>query len=208
MRVTFGLVNFGSPIVQRLEREILPTIAHYPEGNFEILCVDNDPVPNRALLDFLSHVAMPVRYLWNGGANVRVATAKNQLYANASHPIVVYVCANHGRMYDPTWLEDLIRPLEDRRVALAGTVGKYWLADIGEGAGTGLFVQGGLLAAQADALRKHPLSERFPHAHSDKWICRELLKNGYEIANVETVKSVWNRAISGPHTFKYVHDDG
>src|SRR4051812_26687017 len=112
MNITFGLVNFGSPIIQRLERDILPTIAHYPQGVFEIICVDNDPAPKRELLEFLGRVAIPVRYLWNGGANTMVAAAKNQIYANASHPIVVYVCANHGRMFDPTWLEDLTRPFE------------------------------------------------------------------------------------------------
>jgi hypothetical protein len=205
MKVTFGLVNFSSPIVQRLERDILPTIAHYPEGEFEILCIDNDAVPSRDLLDCLGRISTPVKYLWNGGANVKIAAAKNQIYANAAHPVVVYVCANHGKMFDPTWVEDLIRPLEQPGVALAGTLTPYKLADIGEGPGTGKFVQGGVLGVRVEILRKHPLSSSYPHGASDKWISRNLVKNGYKLADVASVKSVWQRPMPAQHPFKYIH---
>jgi hypothetical protein len=99
----------------------------------------------------------------------------------------------------------LIRPLKDPKVALAGTTGRYLLADIGAGPGIGVFVQGGLMAVRVEALRKHPMSERFPHAHSDKWISWELLRNGYKIANVRNVKSVWQTPMPAEHAFKYIH---
>ena len=207
MKVTFGLVNFHSPIVLRLERDILPTIAHYPQGEFEIICIDNDPAPSRELLDCLARITTtPARYIWNGGANLKIAAAKNQIYANATHPIAVYLCANHGRMFDPTWLEDLIRPFENHpKVALTGTMTPYTLADIGEGDGTGYFVQGGVLGVRVETLRKHPLSSTYPHAASDKWISRDLVKHGYQIANVASVKSVWQRSLPARHRYKYVH---
>ena len=208
MKVTFGFVNFRSPLIERLERDILPTIAHYPHGEFEIICVDNDPLPGRELRDFLEGLKIPVQYLWNGGANMKVAAAKNQIYAKASQPIVIYACANHGRMFDPTWLEDMIRPFEDPQVAMTGTRGRFRLADLGEGRGTGLFVQGGLIAVRTEALRKHPMSDQYPHAHSDKWISRELLRHGYKILNIESVLSVWQEPMPEGHDYKYVHAEG
>lgn len=205
MRVSLGLVNFASPIVQRLQRDVLPTLAHYPDGVFEIICIDNDPKPHTELQAFLASLTIPVKYLWNGGSNVQISAAKNQLYALAAHPILVYVCANHGRMYDPTWLADLVQPLENPQVAMTGAGGYYQLADIGAGAGRAIFIQGGLLAARVEILRKHPLSEHYPHAHSDKWISRELMNQGYLIRNVPTVMSLWQQRIPEAHSFKYFH---
>src|SRR4030095_1348503 len=170
------------PIVLRLERDILPTIAHYPQGEFEIVCVDNESGPCGDLLDCLGRITTPVRYIWSGGANLKIAASKNLIYATASHPIAVYVCANHGRMFDPTWVEDLIHHLQNHpMVALSGTMTPYNLADIGEGEGTGYFVQGGVLGVRVEILRKHPLSASFPNAASDKWISRDLVKRGYKI---------------------------
>jgi hypothetical protein len=125
----------------------LPTLAHYPLA-FRIVCIDATRFPGAP--DRLRTVKLPVKYLWNGGANLQVAAAKNQLYALASHPVLVYACANHGRLYDPTWLEDILVPLKDPQVALAGTVTTFPLTHIGQAEGTGIFVQGGLLAARVD----------------------------------------------------------
>jgi hypothetical protein len=192
-------------MIQRLERDILPTLRHYPHWEFELICIDNDPAPNQGLVEFLRQCGIPVRYLWNGGANLQVAAAKNQLYGLASHPLLIYACANHGRLYNPTWLEDMVLPFQDPQVALAGTVMTYPLDHIGKGEGTGIFVQGGLLAARVEILRRHRMTDEFPHMHSDKWICYELLRHGYRIAHVPSVLSLWRLPIPAQHAFKYVH---
>ncbi|MCZ7648422.1 MAG: hypothetical protein M5U26_24710 [Planctomycetota bacterium] len=207
MRATIGLINFASPIVQRLERDVLPTLAHYPDGQFEIICVDNDAAPCQRLIDCLRGMEVPCRYLWNGGANLQAAASKNQMYALASHPFFVYLCANHGRMYDPTWLEDLLLPFQHPQVAMAGMLDRYPLKHIGEGEGNGIYVQGGVLAARVEVMRRLPMSERFPHDHSDKFISLHLIREGYDLADVTTILSLWRKPIPEKHDYKYVHGE-
>ncbi len=205
MRVTFGLVNFRSPVIERIEREILPTIAHYPKGEFEIICVDNSPERNPDLEALLKQQRFPTHYLWNEGRNTKVAAAKNQIYTLAAHPIVVYLCANHGRMYDPTWLEDLIRPMSRPRVAMTGHVKVCYDAPPEAAPPGTLFVQGGVMAVKVDAMRKHPMPDHLPHSYSDVAIGWHLQKAGYQLADIPTILSYWRQPTPARHHCKYVH---
>jgi hypothetical protein len=205
LRVTFGLVNYRSPVIERIEREILPTIAHYPKGQFEIICIDNSPERSPDVEALLERIDVPTRYVWNEGRNVKVAAAKNQIYQLASHPTVVYLCANHGRMYDPTWLEDIVRPLKRREVAQAGHVKLCKNPPPQTAPGDILFVQGGILAVKVEAMRRNPMPDDHPHAYSDVAISWHLQQSGYQIADVPTILSYWRMPTPAKHHCKYVH---
>ncbi len=207
MQVTVALINYKSPIIERLDEVVIPTLAHYHGADFEILVVDNEPEPNRELIEYLRECLVPFKYFWNEGQNLMVAASKNIIYEEAQYPYLVYICANHGRMYDPTWLEDMLKPFEVPEVAMTGTLTTYPLSHIDEGEGEGVFVQGGVLAARVEVMRRHPMSPLFPHYHSDKWIGFELQKHGYKLAHVKTVLSLWRQKAPEQHDYKYVHDE-
>ena len=88
---------------------------------------------------------------------------------------------------------------------MSGTLLKFPLDSIGEGSGTCAYIQGGVFAARVELLRKHPLTDRFPHGHCDEWISWELLRNGYGLANVPTVVSLWRTSPPPDLSFKFVH---
>jgi hypothetical protein len=209
--VTVGLIPFHHPdkTRTRLTRDVLPTFAAYPDWQFEVLVADNSPRYDRGLADLLAdRCPHPHGYKWNNGLNLQYARAMNLLAAAARHPVFVYVCAAHGRMLDPGWLADLVAPLADPRVAMAGTVLPV-VPDERQGfLGGGVepvHVQGGVFAARTDLLRRFPYDPRFPHLFSDVWVSWKLQREGYQLADVPAVRSVWT-GVAEPGGFKYVHD--
>jgi len=122
MRVTFGLIAHNNPttIRTRLYRDLLPTLAHYPHGEFEIVIVDNSANEDRDLHRIDDPVQ--IQYQWNDDENLQYSYAMNQLVELARHPHFVYLCATHGRMFDPTWLLDILAPLNNPTVGMCGSV--------------------------------------------------------------------------------------
>jgi hypothetical protein len=148
-----------------------------------------------------------LRYEWNGGRNYGYGGALNRAVRQAKYERIVYLCTNHGSMNDPTWLDDILAPLEDPSVAMAGSVLPCLYACFGE-AGRGIHVQGGVFAARTEALRRHPHSPRYPHLASDIWVSRELLRAGYTLADVPSVASRWSEKVSDREKRKIVHEGG
>ena len=137
--------------------------------------------------------------------------AINLAVTMATHPYLIYVCSNHGRMYDVTWMEDLINPLiQQKEIAMTGSM--YPSGSPQEmGFPTSLpafHIQGGIFAARTEALAMHPYTtdERWVHWGSDIHQCFQLMTDGYTIHHVETINSVWRQSVEAPERWKFVHD--
>src|SRR5689334_12889898 len=110
---TIVLVPYNNPerALRRLHRDIVPSLAYHASWRFELLVIDNSTQRLDGLAGAVGKLAWPSQYLWHEGKNLLYGPALNLAANLAEHPFLVYVCTNHGRMVDPAWLEDLVRPL-------------------------------------------------------------------------------------------------
>jgi hypothetical protein len=175
----------------------------------EMLVLDNSPAPTIEALG-MAAADERLRVIWNRGYNLYLAGALGTAARQAHGRCLVYVCASHGLVNDPTWLADLIAPLADDSVALAGHVQPCEFnrvaacpADIIE---PQIHVQGGLWAARTQFLREFGFSHRFPFEFCDVDLSRRCLAAGYQLASVPSVVSVAGGVIPHPEQYKYVHD--
>jgi len=194
----------------RLARDIVPTLRHYPDWQFELIVVDNSAQRMDDLDRDLAALPWPAQYLWQQGANMFYGPALNRAAALAQHPVIVYTCTNHGRMIDPGWIEDLVRPFwDDERVAMAGhpypggnpaALGLTY-------SGPWIHIQGGVLALRTEVIRRIPYDEgQWAHWGSDIFASYRVMEAGFLLRQVPTVLSVW-RQIAPPGPWKYVHDE-
>ena len=175
----------------------------------EVLLVDNSPSASTDVARMGCEFAR-VRTIWNDGYNLYLAGALNRAIDEAQGEHVVYLCASHGTAIDPTWIEDLLRPLQHHAIALSGHVQPCQFdrvarvpADVIE---PQIHVQGGVWAARTDLLREIRFDHRFPFEFCDVDLSRRCLSAGYELADVPTVRSL--AAGTLPHTdgVKFIHD--
>jgi hypothetical protein len=193
----------------RLRRDLLPDLKWQAmQDDVELLVIDNSKEPLGKLEKAVRHYRG--RYHWNGGANLKYGPALNQAVQFARYPHLLYVCSNHGEAREAGWSCDLLAAIDDPKVAMAGTL---WPSGdptmLGFPAGLpSHHVQGGVFAASRDVLLDHPYPDG-PYAHygADLVMCFQLMKAGYEIVDVPTIKSVW-REDPGPGDWKYVHIGG
>jgi hypothetical protein len=192
----------------RLTRDLMPALRAF---DAELIVIDNSTQPCHWLAEAVARSRVDHHhYCWQNGDNLMYGPAMNVAVKLATHPYLVYVCTNHGRSYDRTWLADLLAPLlADDTVAMTGT-----LAGAGSPTSMGfdaslpnIHVQGGVFGARLEALRTHPYPNG-QHAHwgADIYQCFALQAAGHKLVNVPTVHSVW-RAKAGTGTWKYVHED-
>ena len=175
----------------------------------ELLMFDNSPSPVMGAVH-LAAAEPRVRYIWNQGYNVYLAGAFTKALETARGRHLVYACASHGLVNDPTWLADIVAPLADEQVALAGHVLPCEFNrvarmpdDIIE---PQIHVQGGLWAARIDLLRTVGFDTIHPMCFCDVDLSRRCLAAGYELASVPSLISVPAGVISDPERYKYVHD--
>jgi GT2 family glycosyltransferase len=192
-----------------LSRDIVPSLQHYQDWRFELIVVDNSERRMNELAEAVEGLPWPSQYIWHNGANLFYGPALNLAANLAAHPVLVYACTNHGRMIDPGWLEDLVRPFwEDDRVAMTGypypsqPASELGFRDTGEQ----FHIQGGLLGLRTDVIKRHPYDEgQYAHWGSDVWQSYRLLEAGFLLRHVPSIISVWReKAPCGP--WKYVHD--
>ncbi|MEO8414751.1 MAG: glycosyltransferase family A protein [Ginsengibacter sp.] len=194
----------------RIERDIIPTIKALPQWNFQVIIVDNSDKANQIILDPLYEINIFPLYLWPG-TNIMYGPALNLAVSVNPYPYMVYLCSNHGHMYDPTWLDDLITPIiENPKVAMTGS-----LYNSCQPAAMGFpahlspkHIQGGIFAARTETMKKYPYTKdhRWLHWGSDVYQCFQLLNAGFLLHDVPTIKSVWRQNVSKPEKWKYVHD--
>lgn len=195
----------------RIQRDVLPTIAAHPGWQFELIIIDNSDEDKKPPLHMLDAQQVPYVYKWPG-ENIMYGPAINMAMACCTYPYFVYVCANHGRMYDPTWIDDLINPLISYpNVAMTGS--RYPSGDpssLGFSAALPHYhIQGGVFGGRRDILLAHPYTtdQRYIHWGSDVYQCFTLLNAGFELHHVPTINSVWRQRVASPQSWKYVHDD-
>jgi hypothetical protein len=199
----------------RFLRDLLPSLwLLRPLLDTEIIVIDNSERRSDRLANaVLDNGGFAASYRWNQGRNLMYGPSLNVAATMAARPYLLYVCAAHGQMYDPTWAWDLLATLVDDLsgdVAMSGS-----LRPSGSPAAMGfseslaqVHVQGGLFCARTDVLRAHPYEEGdYAHWGSDVYQGFQLMAAGYRLADVPTVRSVWRSAIEGRH-WKYVHQGG
>jgi hypothetical protein len=194
---------------QRLERDLLPTIAAHPDWKFQLVTVDNSDVDNRPAYNVEGFNILHTSF-WPG-SNIMYGPAMNLAIGACAYPYVVYLCSNHGHMYDPTWIDDLIEPLiREPSVAMTGSAYPSCRPEeMGFPSGLPSFhIQGGLFAARTEVMRAYPYTsdERWVHWGSDIYQSFCLLAAGFELRDVLSIKSVWRQCVEMPERWKYVHD--
>jgi hypothetical protein len=201
--------NNAARTIHRLTRDILPSLTHYPDWHFQLVVVDNSEQRQDQIADLLANLQWPARYVWNEGRNLYYGPALNLAASLAEHPFLVYACTNHGRMIDPGWIGDLVRPLwEDERVAMTGhPFGSPYPWTLGfRDTGNYFHIQGGVLATRTDLIRRYPYDDgQYAHLGSDIWQCYRLMQEGFLLRQVPSIVSVWRQV--APHgPWKYIHD--
>jgi len=194
---------------RRLQRDLLPTIAAHPHWRFQLVTVDNSDADRRPSYSLEGYDVQHNSY-WPG-SNIMYGPAMNIAIRASECPYIVYVCSNHGRMYDPTWIDDLITPMEeDQSVAMTGSsYPSCRPEDMGFPRHLPSFhIQGGLFAARTEIMLAHPYTqdERWVHWGSDIHQSYCLLYAGFQLRDVHSVKSVWRQCVEMPERWKYVHD--
>ena len=195
----------------RLERDIIPTINAHPDWKFQIIIVDNSDEEYRVSLNSLQELNICPVYIWPG-KNMMYGPAMNLALLADPYPYIVYLCTNHGRMYNTSWIDDLVGPMiQDEKVAMTGS-------HYASGCSANLFgfsshlprihIQGGIFGARTKVLKAYPyaMDLKWIHGASDIYQSYQLLNAGYVLKDVPTVKSVWRQKVHLPEQWKYVHD--
>jgi hypothetical protein len=210
--VTIVLIPYNNEerFLTRLERELLPTLQAHPHWDFQVIIVDNSDEDKRPSYRFFEQHQLKHKIFWPG-TNLMYGPAMNLALTACENPYVVYMCSNHGRMYDPTWIDDLLLPLvNDERVAMTGS---YYGSCNPDSLGfpshlPRYHIQGGLFAARTATLQAYPYTtnQSWIHGASDIYQSFQLLNAGFTLRDVPTVKSVWRQNLDSPERWKYVHD--
>jgi hypothetical protein len=211
--ISIVLIPYNNPdqVHTRLRRDIIPTIKSHPDWKFQIIIVDNSDRVNQILLEPLYEININPVYLWPG-TNIMYGPSINLALLADPYPYLVYLCSSHGRMYDPTWLDDLIMPIiQDPLVAMSGS---YYQSCRPEAMGfpphlPAIHIQGGIFGARTETLKKYPYSndQRWVHGASDIYQSFQLLNAGFLLHDVTSIKSVWRTRVNSQESYKYVHDD-
>src|SRR5262249_17523600 len=152
---------------------------------------------------------------WLGGSNGDYAPAINiAAFRQDADYLLVCGTRRRWRMFDVSWIRDLIEPMEhDAGVVLTGTLAPC-LRPEQFGAGHVFsfpedpppHVQGGVFAARVSFLRDHPYPAEWPRLYSDHIITWIALQHGYRIANVPTHRSVWRVPVDDVTGLRFVYD--
>ncbi len=210
--VSLVLIPFRSSerAMTRIERDIAPTLeaCRLPA---ELIVVDNSSRPSPLILSTLAAAGVPHIYRWLG-RNDQYGPAINWAAQVARFDRLIYVCAEHGRMLHPSWLPDIIAPLEDERVGMAGCIqpsgdAPRKVGDIARQPGVrDEHIQGGIFAARTATLRTQPYSAEYAHLYSDLWISAAMQARGLQLVHVPSIISLWRKpARRLPEGIAWVH---
>ena len=191
-------------------RETIDSVRRQTLSDFELIVIDNSSQRLDALADLVASLPWKSRYLWHEGRNLFYGPSLNLAAGLAEHPFILYTCAHHGRMHDPSWVEDIIAPMwSNERIAMCGHLypcGAPTLLGLADTGQQRLHIQGGVLALRTDIIRRFPYQEReWAHGGSDIWLSYRLTQEGFILHDVPTVFSGW-MMVAPPGPWKYVHD--
>lgn len=221
------MIAFENPAqtLVRWRRDVRPAVRLYTV-NSVVTAVDNSVRPSQEL-----HDEFGSGYLWQNGKNLLYGPSLN--LAVPRHPTadyVLYVCTKHGKAHDLTWVGDLINPMErDGGIAMTGhLMGSNSPSGVSHDGGSGCewvkdafrfdgpnphhddvkeHVQGGVFAARAHVMLRFPYQPQFPHNYTDHLLTWSVLKAGWRVQDVGTIKSVWRDTIPDIRGLKYTHSE-
>lgn len=210
LNISFILIVYNNKdkFLTRMNRDILPTILAYRNWKFQFVIIDNSFKENKQIKDYLERKGIDYVYKWNE-ENLKYGPSINMALEYCKYEYIVYICTNHGRMYNVGWLYDLLRPLVmNPRIGMTGTV-----YDGGDSNGfgfsevSGRHIQGGIFASRKEILYKYPYSyDKFVHDGSDLYESFQLASAGFILKDIPSIKAVWNLVVKQPSRWKYVHD--
>lgn len=175
----------------------------------DLIVIDNSPRPIVEIQNLCCDLG--AIHQWNGGFNVYHGGAMNIAAKLSQRDSIIYFCAGHGRVIDPTWIEDILKPLDDPKCGIAGCLGPCLFdrisADPRDWKIPQQHIQGAICAMRRETLLEVPYGNRFPHNYSDVSMTLALLKKGYYLANVPSIRSV-GIGRANPVGAKIIHDYG
>ena len=173
---------------------------------FELLVIDNSKNKVTRINRLVEELGG--MYHWCDGYNTFHGPSMNIAAELVSQEAVIYFCANHGKIFDPSWVQDILLPLEDTSCGMAGCITSCLFdrvsGDPGDRNRRQEHVQGAIAAIRRDTLLEVPYSHRFPFEYSDVIMSLDLVRNGYYLGNVPSIKSVGEGVVR--EKGKYVHD--
>jgi hypothetical protein len=185
----------------------------YPESS-ELIFVDNSLRPMLEVYRFLQNLPIPTTYEWQQGNNLLNAPGANRAIQLCHGDLGVYLCTRHGRMLNPTWVVDLLKPLQDSdEVGLTGD----WRTD-GVGPGSWVwanmkhtpyyaspYIHGGIMGFRPELCRQSPYPQEFPNWGAD--ICRTALTHAAKkvCIAVPSIRSSYLPVGTNLTPWKYVH---
>ena len=201
--------NNEDAALHRLTRDLLPAL-HSADYDWQLIVIDNSTTRSHQLAAQVAHY--DGHYEWLRGHNLLYGPSLNLAVSLARHPSLLYVCSEHGRSHDGTWVYDLLRPMICDSTGLVAMTG--CLQDAGPPEDHGfpedlphIHIQGGVFAARTDLLRSYPYpTDQHKHWGADIIECFTLLDAGYRLVDVPTIRSVW-RVPAGDGDWKYIHDE-
>ncbi len=178
--------------------------------NEQLLVIDNSPNYNdlKELRESLK-----VSWLWNQGYNLVYGLGLNEAFKRLSSDNVIYFSSKRSRILDNGWIEDLVRPLADRRIGMTGCLLSFPYTSIVQDCRFGdyykypqVHIQGGVWAARLETMLSNPYSYRFPHVFSDVWISWKLQSVDYTLMDVSSIKSVASGKAVKSSRAKFIHE--
>lgn len=111
---------------------------------------------------------------------------------NSTCDYFVYLSANRANMTDSSWIDDIVRPLKDKRCGMAGCLQQCEYNRIARHP-TDIFdpqihIQGGVFAARKEVMDSVNYG-KFPQIYSDVYISWKLIRMGYFLEDVKSIKS-------------------
>ncbi len=214
------LVPYNNPhkTEMRWRRDVLAALKH-AGAPYAVTAVDNSRERNENLADLFGD-----GYLWQEGRNLQYGPSINLAVQRVVAPYVLYVCSQHGRSVDPSWLADLLEPLQaDPSVGMTGhlmgsnspegvahATGCSWVAEKYRfDDGVKQHVQGGVFACRTEVLLRFPYPPEIAQLYTDHVMTWAALKAGYKCVDVPSIISVWRRALWEHEKTgkKYYHDE-
>ena len=120
MKLAVALIAYKNEgkVITRLERDIVPALSDL--WTTEFYCIDNSPLQSYKL-KAKSTKNPNFHYIWNEGENWRYSKSLNYIIRETDADYLLYVCTNHGYAVDHTWINDILKPLQDNeKIAMAG----------------------------------------------------------------------------------------
>lgn len=214
------LIAFNNPdqTLRRWNRDLVPALIHTGLP-YRVTVIDNSAAHNPTLA-----AAFKADYLWQEGENRQYGPSINIAVARIPSDFILYACSRHGQAFDPSWVQDLLTPMQtDPTVGMCGFLmgsnspegvahvtgcewvkEKYRFED-----GVHQHVQGGVFMARTETMLKfpYPSEPALAHLYTDHVITWAMEKGGYRVVDVPTICSVWRSTVHQTNGLKYIHDD-